>query len=178
MKLYNIFMKNKWLKHKQLQMTNNDIPEFSLNGEEFLAKVVDIYDADTCKIVILLNKKPTKFTCRLYGIDTPEMKPSKKKPNRDLEKQAAKKSRNRLFQLCCNVDCELEKMYKKKEIKQLIKQNNKLIKVKCGEFDKYGRLLIKMYDLDTNEEISFNQILINEEYAKEYFGKTKEQFTF
>ena len=38
---------------------NNDIDQFSLNGKTVTAKVVDIYDADTCKIVFELDNKCT-----------------------------------------------------------------------------------------------------------------------
>lgn len=160
----------------ELEKATNDIEEFSLNGQKLLCKVVDIYDADTCKVVFIFNNKLTKFNCRLMGIDTPEMKPPKSQENRELEKIAAKKARNRLIQLSTNVDCEIDKMYKKNEIKNMLLDNTKLVEISCGEFDKYGRLLGTLQN--SGEQITFNQILIDENYAKSYFGKTKEAFTF
>ena len=35
-----------------------------------------------------------------------------------------------------------EKKYKRKEIEKILEENDKLVKVKCGIFDKYGRLLV------------------------------------
>ena len=41
-------------------LVNNDVGLFSFNGQEKEAKVVDVYDGDTCSIVIFLNKKQYK----------------------------------------------------------------------------------------------------------------------
>jgi len=137
-----------------------DIEEFNLKGKKLLGKVVDIYDGDTCKIVFDLDGKLTKFSCRLLGINAPEIKPLKSKENREVEKTEAKKCRNRLFELCTN--CILED----KKIKDVIDNNRKLVVVECFDWDKYGRLLVSIYDL--NSEKSFNSILIEENLAKTY----------
>ena len=159
-----------------LQTVNNNIKEFSLNGNKFICKLVDIYDADTCKVVFILNNKFTKFTCRLKDIDTPEMRPPKDKPDRDKEKIAAKKARNRLFQLATNVDLDIDKLYKRKEIRELLEKNTKLIEINCNRFDKYGRVLGYLSDVDNN--VTFNDILVNEKYAQKYCGKKKLPFEF
>ena len=49
-------------------------------------------------------------------------------------------------------------------------RNKKLMKIKCKNFDKYGRLLVSIYSLD-NKYI--NQILIEEGFAIEYSGGKK-----
>ena len=54
-------------------------------------------------------------------------------------------------------------------------ENKKLMKIKCKDFDKYGRLLVSIYSLD-NKYI--NQILIEEGFAIEYSGGKKKKFTF
>jgi hypothetical protein len=60
-----------------LENCTKDTPEFSLCGMTLLGKIVECYDADTCKIVlpiqILTPGSFYKFTCRLNGIDTPEL---------------------------------------------------------------------------------------------------------
>ena len=153
-------------------LNNDDVELFSLAGRDVKCKVVDIYDADTCKVIFLLDNKISKFSVRLTGIDTPEMKPPKSSPTRDAEKRAAKKARNRLCQLVTNVSLQLDTLYKKKEIKELLKENTKLITIKCGKFDKYGRLLGELYVNDT----CINQMLIDEKYAYPYDGGTKKAF--
>ena len=76
-----------------LENCTKDIPEFSLCGQTLQGKVVECYDADTCKIVLPVMNTFYKFVCRLNGIDTPEMKPRKDKPNRENEILWAKKAR-------------------------------------------------------------------------------------
>jgi len=155
----------------------NDMELFTLNNIKTIGKVVDVYDGDTCKIILLYNNELHKFVCRLTGIDTPEMKPPLKNTNRDQEILSAYKCRNRLVQLVSNCDCPIENTFGKKEFNTLIDTNTKIINITCHEFDKYGRLLVSLYDINDIEFTqSFNKILIDEKYAKSYSGGTKEKF--
>ena len=164
--------------NKLKEIKNSDINQYSLDGMTMHGKVVDIYDGDTCKIVLLNDNKLQKFNCRLSGLDTPEMKPSLKKANRDKEIIHAKQCRNRLIQLVTNCDCDiLNSSITKKNVKKLLEINSKIITIKCGEFDKYGRLLVRLYSDETTEE-EVNQILINEGFAKVYDGGSKSVFTY
>lgn len=161
---------------KLRSLTDNDIGEFSLAGRKTVGKVVDIYDADTCKIIFGLDNVIVKFNCRLSGIDTPELKPSRLNPDRELEKKAAQRARNRLIQLCTDCDCTLDKKFSRKSKKEFLKKNEKLVNIHCGDFDKYGRLLIEIFDI--NNDKSFNSMLIEESYANKYDGGKKEPFKF
>ena len=82
------------------------------------------------------------------------MKPPKNKKNRYEEIAAAKQA--------------------KKFLTDLVDQ--KVIKIKCGEWDKYGRLLgtliIKRNGL-CSSNINVNELMIKEGHAKAYFGGTK-----
>ena len=168
-------------------VVKSEIPKFSLDGRIIPAKVTSVYDADTCSVVFYLEGKLVQFSIRLLGIDTPEMRPSMKKPNRDLEKKAAKRSRNRLIQLVTNVDMDVDSQYGKKKCQTLIDKNTKIILLHCGPFDKYGRLLGTLYEFDNSKNIektktgggtSFNKQLIQEGYAREYHGGTKQPWDF
>ena len=89
--------------------THKSIGLFSLSGKTLLGKIVNVYDADTCKIVLDKGDNTLeKYCCRLLGIDTPEMKPSKSNLNRDLEIESAYNARNRLIQLATSCNIELE----------------------------------------------------------------------
>jgi len=159
----------------------DDIEEFSLNGLKTIGKIVECYDGDTCKIVLIVNGILTKFNCRLMSIDAPEMKPALDKPDRLLEIACAYKCRNRLLQLSTNCfdKCDINCQYKKAEIKTFIQSNTKLIMVECLEFDKYGRLLVNLYEVKNGEqENSYNQKLIAENLVKKYDGGTKEEFIY
>jgi len=164
---------------EQLEKCNtHNVPPFSLSGSCTIGKIVEMYDGDTCKIAIPLFEQIYKFNCRLTGIDTPEMKPKMNSNNRDEEINAAHRARNFLLNLSTNCDeIDLSLHLKKTECEQLLQKNTKIISVVCGEFDKYGRLLVELYDENAEPDaISYNQRLITGGYAKSYSGGTKEAF--
>ena len=155
---------------------SSDILEFSLNGLKTSGKIVEIYDGDTCKIVLLNNNILQKFNCRINGIDTPEMKPPLNKPNREIEIKNAHRCRNKVIQLCTNIIPNVDIDFNGKKIS--LDTNTKLVHVECLEFDKYGRLLVNIYDFDSPKSLAYNEILINEGFAKKYNGGTKDEFTY
>lgn len=99
---------------------DNNIGLFSLEGQEHLAKVVDVYDGDTIKCVFPIHNKLYRWNCRLSGVDTPEIR-----TRCTIEKKHGYKVRDRLRD----------------------KILNKMVYIQCNEFDKYGRLLVNiLYD--------------------------------
>lgn len=125
-----------------------DAEEFSLNYKIFLAKVVKVTDGDTVKIIIWLNGHPTKFIIRLNGIDTPECRKGE-------AKEFGKK------------------------VKEIIATmvEGKVVKIEAGDFDKYGRILGRIYSYSNGKELCINDFLVEENLAKQYGGKTKSEFT-
>lgn len=140
---------------KELLKYDNKTPLFTLKDKLKLCKVVDVYDGDTCKVVFRLNKKIYRWNIRLDGYDTPEMRPSKSKANRDEEIAAAKKA--------------------KEYLKSLVMNDDQLVYIKCGEFDKYGRLLGVLF-INKDDKESVNQKMIKEGHGYEYHGGTKKKF--
>lgn len=118
---------------------------FNLNGTKCYTKVLHITDGDTIKVAIYLFNNYYKFNVRLNGIDTCETK-SKNDKNKELGIKA------------------------KERLKDLIE--NKIIWIKCYNFDKYGRLLADIYQ-DDQELKSYSDILLEEKLAYKYEGKTK-----
>lgn len=167
----------------------NDINEFTMENISTWGKIVDIYDGDSCTIVLArLNGELQKFVCRLNGIDTPEMRPPLSMEERDTEIMRAYHARNRVVQIATEVNLDINSRIKQKDLRELICNNEKLVWVECSKFDKYGRLLVTIYPEQTEhtennnyeEEMGFyysklsvNQRLINEEYAYEYHGGKK-----
>ena len=126
---------------------DDTVKEFGFDGETKEAKVVSVYDGDTCKVVFPVLRKLYKFNCRIKGVDTPEIR------TRDLaEKEFGKKVRDEL---------------RKKIL-------NKVVTIQCGEFDKYGRLLIDLKCKNDTETIS--DWLVNNNYAFAYDGGTKKKW--
>jgi endonuclease YncB( thermonuclease family) len=133
--------------NKLNNINSDDISIFSLNGYSTQAKVVDVYDGDTCTIVFKWEGKYRKFKCRCYGYDSPEMKPRLNIENRDEIKENAVKAKERLIELTTYI-----------------------VRVECMDFDKYGRLLVKLYK---NNNSLINDIMINEGHGYVYHGGTK-----
>lgn len=161
--------------NNELKNMSDDVEEFTLNGYQTIAKIVYVYDGDTVHSVFKLNNKMVKFNCRLNGIDSPEMIPKniEDKHLRELEMFSAIKSRNYLIEKV--TDQKIEDKLTKAEIKELCKKSNKLVFIKCYNFDKYGRLLIDIFDENNN---SINQQMINDKQAVSYNGGTKIPFEY
>lgn len=154
----------------------NSAPEFSLCGMKCLAKVVSLYDADTCNIIIYMEGHGyRRFNCRLINIDAPEMRPSLDKPDRALEKRAAIIARNRLLELITRSTVHPETKHKKSDIDRMLADNKNLVFVHFHGSDKYGRQLIEIFD-ERDRACSYNNTLIGSGYACEYHGGTKISF--
>ena len=137
------FIKRYLEKRKLKKIENPDkIKKFSFDGKTFFARVASVYDGDTITILFYYRNELMKYSCRLYGIDTPELRGGNKR-----SKHKARKSRDFLKQLILN----------------------KIIKVECLKFDKYGRILIKIWYKGKN----INELMITSSHAKKYFGGKK-----
>ena len=126
-------------------MNWDEAVEFSFEGECKEAKVVSVYDGDTIKVAFPLGGKMYIWNCRLIGVDTPELRTQNKK-EKAFGYEVRDHLRNKIL--------------------------GKIVKISCGEFDKYGRLLIEVYLGD--ESKSVNQWLIDNKYAFAYDGVTKQ----
>lgn len=132
--------------------TDDNVDLFSFNGETHLAKVVKCYDGDTIHCIFKHNQKYSKFHIRMYGYDSPEMKPSTliDEKTRNEIKDAAIKAKQKLEELILF----------------------KIVILECLNFDKYGRLLANV-KLTKNDKKTINQIMIECGFSKEYYGGTK-----
>ena len=125
-------------------------PKFSLKDKFKMCKIVDVYDGDTIRGVFENNGVYNKWTIRMFGYDSPEMRPSRKLENRDEIKQKAKQSRD----------------YLKSKIL------GKMVFLHCLDFDKYGRVLANIYSEEFGET-SINDHMVEMNYGYPYFGGTK-----
>lgn len=127
--------------------------KFNFNNKIFKAKVVKVYDGDTITVVFLIFGEYYKFNIRMDGYDSPEMK--SKNPNlakRELEKKWAHESRDFLADMIMN----------------------KIVLLKCKDFDKYGRILgtVELNGMDINE------IMLTRGYCRPYGGGHKFDWDF
>ncbi len=111
------------------ECTNDNCPEFNFAGQVKECKVVDVYDGDTCKVCFAMNGGFYKFTVRMLGYNTHEMKQKKGDPAAASNKALAVAARDYLRSLVLD----------------------KRVFIHCQEQDKYGRILGKIYlDNSTN----------------------------
>ena len=127
------------------QTVSDDTKLFSFENEQIQAKVVSVYDGDTVKCVFPSNGKLYKWNCRLTGVDTPELR----------------------------TRCKVEKKYGY-EVRDYLREKilNKVVTLHCGDFDKYGRLLVTIQC----DDCMVNQWLIDNNYAFAYDGGTKKKW--
>jgi endonuclease YncB( thermonuclease family) len=138
-----------------LQNVDDDkIQLFTLDKQVHQAKIVRVYDGDTCFAVIKLHNEYVKFKVRMEGYDSPEMKPSLENKNREKEKKDAQKAKE-----------ELEKHVL-----------NKVVLLHCGKWDKYGRLLGTIFITGNNVNINVNELMIKDGFGYVYDGGTKKEF--
>jgi len=150
---------------KLAQNTYENTPEFSFKGREFLAKVLDVYDGDTVTITVKVDETYFRMNCRLDGIDTPELK-----SHDEEEKRAAKMARKYLIDLILESDTPLE--ITREETRKLCGEGNKILLIKCRDFDKYGRLLVELW----NSSFCLNRRMIESGFAGKYDGGTKSEW--
>lgn len=141
------------LNSKNIENLNYDnVKWFSLDGLNIKCKCIDVYDGDTITLIVPFLNTFFKKKCRLQGIDCAELR-----SKNEVEKNFAKDT----------------KLYLENMIL------NKIVYIRCGKDDKYGRTLIKVYlnEHDLNiEENSINDSLIEIGRACVYDGKTKKIF--
>ena len=135
-------------------VVDKNVKQFSFEGETKVAKVVSVYDGDTVKVVFPVLRKLFKFNCRISGVDTPEIRTRNKE-----EKKYGLMVRDKLRE----------------------KILNKVVTIKCGDFDKYGRLLATIFKIERKcyicqSLINVNELMITNNFAKRYDGGTKEVF--
>jgi len=132
--------------------TSENTPWLSLESQIVKCKVIDVYDGDTITVILPWNGSVFKKKCRLTGIDCAEIK------TKDLREKS------------CGYDA-------KQFLANTIK--DKELWIHCGDWDKFGRLLITIFN--TREEVgnfekSINQKMIDSHYAYKYDGKAKSAF--
>ena len=134
--------------------TDENTPYDTVEGLQTRIKVLRVLDGDTLDVGMCRDGRTVlKYRVRLYGIDTPEKRPSRSDPLRHLEIEASLRSKQALTD-------------------RLI-ENDWVVIAHFDKPDKYGRLLCTLFD--KNGE-NLNEWMIRMGHAVAYFGKTKKKF--
>ena len=136
----------------------NKVRKFSFKDQTMIAKCVKCYDGDTITVILAVENNVHKFSVRFLGIDCAEIKSSNPE-----ERELGKKARDFLASRILN----------------------KFVILKCGEFDKYGRILAEVYETQTNKnepvkplkwENSVNYLMLENKYGYKYYGAKRKLF--
>jgi len=146
---------------------------FSLAGKVLPGVVVSVYDGDTMTVTLPVVDDIYRFSVRIAGIDTPEIKSKAA----DLRAKAIR-SRNRVLQLV-GMNIGLDDVLSKKDIETMLEKVRPLVEVRCMDWDKYGRLMAEIRPLEYDRSTgavrgpSIAEVLIQEKLAYAYTGDTK-----
>ena len=95
-------MGNILTRYQLLHKNEDNTPQYGFAGNDFIAKVVHVYDGDTCTAIVKLNGKFQQIKIRMFGYDSPELKPPLKLANRDQIIEKANAAKEALSKLVSN----------------------------------------------------------------------------
>mmetsp|Transcript_3567 Transcript_3567/g.4771 ORF Transcript_3567/g.4771 Transcript_3567/m.4771 type:complete len:161 (+) Transcript_3567:110-592(+) len=134
--------------------------DFTLKDVKTHARVLSVYDGDTCTLGFKWLGKYFKVKVRMYGYDSPEMRPRKNQENREEEIKAAKLAKEYLIGVT----------------------KDQILWAHFLDFDKYGRPLVTLYlnqymfcCLGNNKE-NINEMMVESGHGYPYKGGTKKKF--
>lgn len=156
-------MANKERARESLKDYGNATPPFSLKGTKTWARVVQIYDGDTITCVLPVLGAHYKFSVRMAGIDTCEMRSS----NPAVMAKAII-ARDRVFESITGL---YSMGLSKKELTEVLGREVYLVWLECQGWDKYGRLMADVHVTPDDESIA--ALLLREKLAYAYGGGAK-----
>lgn len=117
-------------------------PKFQFTGNTVVAKCVKVYDGDSATFVFIPPgmSQPFRFSCRMLGYNSAELR-----TKCNLEKSKAIAARDYLSNIILN----------------------KIVTLKLGPFDKYGRILVDVYYPNKRH---INTEMVNKGYGAPYDG--------
>ena len=147
------------------RMTNTTVGRFSLKGKNVSAKVVQVYDGDTCDLAFCSGRKIVRYNRRLEGINATERRKKRGKVLRDAKGRDAKITRDFWAWLCTGNKAkefnDKEPALTETELQKWLNGSEELVYAKLGGFGKYGRLLVTL-KRTRYEKMKWTQSRVNE----------------
>jgi endonuclease YncB( thermonuclease family) len=147
------------------------VPKVPFQDQIIYARIEEIYDGDTVKIIILFGDLPVKLSLRILGIDTPEIKHGEGRLPE--EHHAAIKVRDYMRSLFQRTDKKTTSFISSVEKSNIFRLN--IAKICIRDWDKYGGRVLGDLFLPTGENVS--EILISGGWARPYRGEKKKAWT-
>jgi endonuclease YncB( thermonuclease family) len=138
-------------RHRLEAIDPKSVSKVPFQNQCILARIEEIYDGDTVKIIILSGDVPIRLGLRILGIDTPEIKHGQ---DRLPQEHAA----------AIRVRDHLKSMF-----------SNNIAQIRIHDWDKYGGRVLGDLFLPSGENVS--DILIQGRWARPYHGEKKKAWT-
>ena len=152
---------HKYSKYLKRYLKNNEISTLTsvpFKNEIIPARVIDVYDGDTCTIVFLMGKKNyIKLKLRINGVDTPELRP-RRDGRTDEELQLEKRVAAEIKGVVSNMILD------------------RILPVKIEKWDKYGGRVNGHIYLDETCKTTLTDFLLDKGFAKPYDGGKKDEW--
>ena len=140
------------IQHRRLEgIDPKSVSKVPFQNQCILARIEEIYDGDTVKIILLAGDVPIRLGLRILGIDTPEIKHGQDRLPQ--EHTAAIRVRD-----------HLKSMFP-----------NNIAQIRIHDWDKYGGRVLGDLFLPSGENVS--EILIQGGWARPYHGEKKKAWT-
>lgn len=163
-----------WVTRTLLSSDFRTLAKFTYNDLFVKAKVVDVHDGDTVTLVFFptpTSLVPVKHSCRLFGIDAPELIPRINTPHRELHKSAGVASREILRRQLFGCPTAAGGRPRLQP---------GLVWIRFTKEEKYGRTMGRLFLVDEvhsplafrGDEICLNDWLVTQGCAQVYNGKT------
>ena len=135
--------------HSSLKnLKSDDVERFTLKGKEKYAKVVSIYDGDTCDLAFYLDDDRNylvRYKCRMSAYNAPKLKETNGELTRDY-----------LAHLCTGGKAVEPENFRdqnetqtKDDLQEKLDKSKRLVYAKFGREGKYGRPVITLYQTYT-----------------------------
>lgn len=160
--------------------TTRNTPLFGLFGLQAPCRLVECHDGDTVKVAVLILGVPAIVTCRVEGIDCPEITPPKEMEGREECIAAATKARNQAIRWMSGLELDPQKKYSDKSVGRLLEACRKVVYARFLRSDKYGRTLARFYE--TEDDMRMGERCLSEHmvatgHARPYGGGTRGRTT-
>jgi len=145
----------------RLKRSDNNTPFFCLENKFNLCKVVEVSEGNTCSVILNFKGELYKWIVKL---ETSITWLSSSQINLSDDKELDVSTEKGVFLEIKNT--RMTRDY----LKRKVMNPSQLVYIKCGKFDKYGRLLGKLF-IKKNDTKSVNQLMIEQGYGYIYDDK-------
>lgn len=127
------------------------VPKVPFQDKIIYARIEEIYDGDTVKIIVLFGDTPVRLSLRILGVDTPEIKHGEGRlPEEHVSAVKVRDYMRSLFP-------------------------KSIAKICIRDWDKYGGRVLGELFLETGENVA--ELLIHRGWARPYRGEKKRPWT-